>query len=234
MQCEREISNSQAQPRVVFQRMRGKAAKGAVPTEIRVLVVRLRRDIGPRGPREPLYRIVGLQTGLTQLALVYAAKWHPIGTTHDYPTHSSLPFPLSCPIEIDDDLAQAHFWCAATLGHLRPAVTARTIVRLKACSTGEAVTAEARPVEQTIYSPTEFRSPRFAVPSLSFQQMAGTQPFAMARAQPSAVSGGVAHRDRGTAVICTCSCHSYLIAAGVPGGSGRGSTSTMPCAMRTR
>jgi hypothetical protein len=30
------------------------------------------------------------------------------------------------------------------------------------------------------------------------------------------------------------SCHSYLIAAGVPGGSGRGSTSTMPCATRTR
>ena len=55
MQCEREISNLQAQPRAVFQRMRGKAAKGAVPTEIRVLVVRLRRDIGPRGPREPLY-----------------------------------------------------------------------------------------------------------------------------------------------------------------------------------
>ena len=30
------------------------------------------------------------------------------------------------------------------------------------------------------------------------------------------------------------SCHPYLIAAGVPGGSGRGSTSTTPCAMRTR
>src|SRR5262245_38309691 len=74
--------------------------------------------------------------------------------------------------------------------------------RLKDCSAGEAVTAETRPVEQTIYSPTEFPSPRIAVPSLSFQQMAGTQPFAMARAQPSAVSGGVAHRDRGTAVIC--------------------------------
>jgi len=27
--------------------------------------------------------------------------------------------------------------------------------------------------------------------------------------------------------------HSYLIAASVPGGSGRGSTSTMPCAMRS-
>ena len=56
MQCEREVGNFQAQPRAVFQRMRGKAAKGAVPTEIRVLVVRLRRDIGPRGPREPCRR----------------------------------------------------------------------------------------------------------------------------------------------------------------------------------
>src|SRR5215813_15211424 len=103
MQCEREISNFQAQPRAVFQRMRGKVAKGAVPTEIRVPVVRLRRDIGPRGPREPLYRIMGLQAGLGQPALVHAAKRHPIQTTHHHPTHGSLPFPLSCPIEIDDD-----------------------------------------------------------------------------------------------------------------------------------
>src|SRR5262245_4880806 len=36
--------------------------------------------------------------------------------------------------------------CAAS------AVAARTIARLKACSAGEAVTAETRPVEQTIYS----------------------------------------------------------------------------------
>src|SRR5262245_13592824 len=122
MQCEREIGNFQAQPRAVFQRMRGKAAKGAVPTEIRVLVVRLRRDIGPRGPREPLYRMMGLQACLAQPALVNAAKWHPIRTTHD-----SLPFPSA-----------------------------------------------------------------------------------------------------------SRSCHSYLIAAAVPGGSGRGSTSTTPWAMRTR
>src|SRR5262245_17052241 len=127
MQCEREISNFQAQPRAVFQRMRGKAAKGDVPTEMRVLVVRLRRDIGPRGPREPLYRIMGLQTGLAQPAPVHAAKWRPIRTTHDRPTHGSLPFPSA-----------------------------------------------------------------------------------------------------------SRSCHSYLIAADVPGGSGRGSTSTTPCAMRTR
>src|SRR5215470_11599166 len=42
--------------------------------------------------------------------------------------------------------------CAAS------ADAARAIVRLKACSAGEAVIAETRPVEQTIYSPTEFRS----------------------------------------------------------------------------
>jgi len=63
MQCEREISDFQAQPRAVFQRMCGKAAKGVVPTEIRVPVVRLRWDVGPR---EPLYRIMGLQAGLAQ------------------------------------------------------------------------------------------------------------------------------------------------------------------------
>src|SRR5258706_13771513 len=109
MQCEREISNFQAQPRAVFQRMRGKAAKGAVPTEIRVPVVRLRRDIGPRGPREPLYRIMGLQTGLAPPALGNAAEWHPIRTMHDHPTHWSLPFPLTCPIQNDDDLSQTKF-----------------------------------------------------------------------------------------------------------------------------
>src|SRR5262245_40324330 len=181
MQCEREISNFQAQPRAVFQRMRGKASKGAVPTEIRVPVVRLRRDIGPRCPREPLYRIMGLQAGLGQPALVHAAKWHPIQTTHDHPTHGSLPFPLSCPIEIDDDLAQAHFSSCYSRSCAASADAARAIVRLKACLAGEAVAAETRPVEQTIYSPTEFRSPRFAVTSLSFQRTAGLQPFAMAR-----------------------------------------------------
>src|SRR5262249_49798958 len=113
MQCEREIGNFQAQPRAVFQRMRGKAAQRAVPTEIRMFIVRLGRDTGPPGPREPLYRIMGLQAGLAQPPPVDAAKWHPIRTTHDHPTHGSLPFPLSCPIEIDDDLAQAHFWRAA-------------------------------------------------------------------------------------------------------------------------
>src|SRR5262249_45131278 len=101
MQCEREISNFQAQPLAVFQRMRGKAAKGTVPTEVRVLVVWLRRDIGPRGPREPLYRIVGLQARLTQPALVHAAKWNPIRTAHDCPTHSSLLL-LPWPIKIDE------------------------------------------------------------------------------------------------------------------------------------
>src|SRR5262249_61772764 len=92
MQCEREISNFQAQPCAVFQRMRGKAAKGAVPTEIRVLVVRLRRDIGPR---EPLYRMMSLQAGPPQPAPVPAPEGDPIPTPPDRPTHSSLPFSLS-------------------------------------------------------------------------------------------------------------------------------------------
>jgi len=54
MQCEREISNFQAQPRAVFQRMRGEAAKGAVPTEIRVPVVRLRREVSQAGAPKSL------------------------------------------------------------------------------------------------------------------------------------------------------------------------------------
>lgn len=110
MQCECEISNFQARPRPVFERMRGKAVKGAVPTEIRVLIVRLRRDLGPRGPREPLYRIMGLQARLAQPARVNASKWHPIRTTHNHPPHGSVPFPLSYRIEIDDDLAEAPFF----------------------------------------------------------------------------------------------------------------------------
>src|SRR5262249_53314839 len=113
--------------RAVFQRMRGKAAKGAVPTEIRVLVVRLRRDIGPRGPREPLYRMMGLQAGPAPPALGKAPKGDPNPTPPDHSTHGSLPFPSA-----------------------------------------------------------------------------------------------------------SRSCHSYLIAATVPGGNGRGSTSTTPWAMRTR
>src|SRR5262249_4182282 len=150
MQCEAEISSFQAQPCAVFQRLGGKAAKGAVPTEIRVLVVRLRRDIGPRGSREPLYRVMSLQAGLAQPALVHAAKWHPIRTTHDRPTHGSLPFPLS-----------------------------------------------------------------FSDSPLLFQ-------------------GGGAHRDFGTAVICIAVMSLIPHRRRRPGGSGRGSTSTTPCAMRTR
>src|SRR6516165_9965514 len=108
--------------------------------------------------------------------------------------------------------------CAAS------AAAARTIVCLKACSAGEAVTAETRPVEQTIYSPTEFRSPRFAVPSLSFQRTAGPQPFATATAQEIPLTALCCFRgsERTEIAIPTLSasrsCHSYLIAADVPGG----------------
>src|ERR1700730_8721724 len=122
MQCEREISNFQAQPRAVFQRMRGKSVKRAVPTEIRVLIVRLRRHIGPRGPPEPLYRIMGLQAGLAPAALVNPAKRHPIRLTNAHPTHGSLPFPLSCPIEIGltHALSPPAYPAAAGAGRLLP------------------------------------------------------------------------------------------------------------------
>ena len=120
------------------------------------------------------------------------------------------------------------------------AAAARTIVRMKACSAGEAVTAETRPVEQTIYSSTELGSPRFAVPSLSLQRPAGPQPFAIARTQEIPLTALCCFRGSERTEIAvpslspSRSCHSYLIAAEVPGGSGRGSTSTTPCAMRTR
>src|SRR5262249_13882629 len=76
---------------------RGKAAKGAIPTEIRVLVVRLRRDIGPRGPREPLYRMMGLQAGPAPPALVNAPKGDPNPTTPYHPTPCPLSFSTSSP-----------------------------------------------------------------------------------------------------------------------------------------
>src|SRR3984893_13590730 len=61
--------------------MRGKAAKGAIPTQIRVAIVRLRRDTSPCETHEPLHRIMGLQARVAQPALVNATKWHPIRTT---------------------------------------------------------------------------------------------------------------------------------------------------------
>ena len=176
---------------------------------------------------------MGLQTGLAQPALVHAAKWHPMRTT-DHPTHGSLPFPLPCPIEIDGDLEQALLATCYSRSCTASAAAARMIVCLKACSAGEAVTAEKRRVEQTIYSPTEFRSPRFAVPSLSFQRTAGPQPSATATTQEIPLTALCCFRESERTEIAvpplsaSRSCHSYLIAAGVPGGSGRGSTSTTP------
>src|SRR5262249_61355332 len=97
MQCEREISKFQAQPRAVFQRMRGKAAKGIVPTEIRVLIVRLRRDIGPRGPPEPLYRVMSLQAGPPPSAMGNAPERGPIPGPPDPPPPNPPPFSLPPP-----------------------------------------------------------------------------------------------------------------------------------------
>src|SRR5262245_6586411 len=118
------------------------------------------------------------------------------------------------------------------------AVAATTIVRLKACSAGEALTAETRPVEQTIYSPTEFRSPRFAVPSLSFQRTAPAvrngEDSRNSSHSPLLFQGSERTEIVVPPLSASRSCHSYLIAVDVPGGSGRGSTSTTPCAMRTR
>src|SRR5215475_8893803 len=61
--------------------MGGKAANGAIPTQIRMAIVGQWRDIGPREPREPLHRTVGLQASVLQPTLVNATKWHPIRTT---------------------------------------------------------------------------------------------------------------------------------------------------------
>src|SRR5947207_1863097 len=68
----------------------------------------------------------------------------------------------------------------------------------------------------------------------------GPQPFAMARTQEIPLTALCCFRGSERTEIAvpplsaSRSCHSYLIAADVPGGSGRGSTSTTPCAMRTR
>src|SRR5262249_61350101 len=93
MQCEGEIRNFQAQPRAVFQRMRGKAVKGAVPTEIRVLIVRLRRDIGPRGSREPLYPLKRLQAGPPPPGPVKTPEGHPSPDTQHPPHPRPAAFP---------------------------------------------------------------------------------------------------------------------------------------------
>jgi hypothetical protein len=93
----------------VFQRMGRKAVEGVVPTEIRVAIVWLRWNIGARRAREPLHCMMGLQAGDAQPALVNASKWPPIRVTHGRRTPVRLAFPLSCPIEIGDDLAPADF-----------------------------------------------------------------------------------------------------------------------------
>jgi hypothetical protein len=64
-------------------------------------IVRLRRDIGARRSREPLYCMMSLQAGFAQPALVDAAERHPI--THDNIIHDALPFPLLCARKIEDD-----------------------------------------------------------------------------------------------------------------------------------
>ena len=99
---------------------------------------------------------------------------------------------------------------------------------------------QAKPVEQTIYSPTEFRSPRFAVPSLSFRRdggVPGVRNCEDSRIPPTAFCCFRGSERTEIAVPSSSasgSSHSYLIAADVPGGSGRGSTSTTPFAMRAR
>ena len=86
-----------------------KAVKGVIPTEIRVAVVWLLWNIGARCPREPLHCMMGLQAGYTQPTLVNASKWPPIRSTHGRSGLVRLTLPLSCRIEIGDDLAQADF-----------------------------------------------------------------------------------------------------------------------------
>jgi hypothetical protein len=91
-QYESEINNIQAQPRTVFQRMRGKAADVAVPIHTGVAIVRLRRDVGSRHPRKPLYCMMGLQAGFAEPTLVNVTKRYPIRTARDNRTHGVLPF----------------------------------------------------------------------------------------------------------------------------------------------
>ena len=58
---EREIGDAKPEPRAVRQRMRGEPAERVVPAEIGVAVMRPRRDVGPRRPRQPLRGVMRLQ-----------------------------------------------------------------------------------------------------------------------------------------------------------------------------
>src|SRR5712692_7972068 len=57
--------------------MRRESVEGVVPIQIRMAVVRLRRDIGAPHPPEPLQGMMGLQTGFAQRVSVNATKWPP-------------------------------------------------------------------------------------------------------------------------------------------------------------
>ena len=83
VQREREVGQPQAQPGAVRQGMCGEAAKRAIPTQIGVAIVRLRRHIGPRGACEPLHGMVGLQAGLAQVSSIDVAKRSPGRIAHD-------------------------------------------------------------------------------------------------------------------------------------------------------
>ena len=82
---------------------------------------------------------------------------------------------------------------------------------------------QAKPVEQTIYSPTEFRSPRCAVPSLSFRRdggVPGVRNCEDSRIPPTAFCcfGGSERTEIAVpSSSASGSSHSYLIAADVPG-----------------
>ena len=86
-ECQRQIGDAQSEPRTVRQRMRGEAAERIVPAEIGVTVVRLRRHIGPRRPRQPLRGVMRLQPRGVQEDEIGAGNVFPGRSRHgEFPT----------------------------------------------------------------------------------------------------------------------------------------------------
>ncbi len=85
VQSKCEVGKSDAQIPAVLEAMGCKAGDGAIPTEVGMAVVRLRRNIGPRRARQPLHRMVRLQAGFMQAALVDAADRYPGRIVHASP-----------------------------------------------------------------------------------------------------------------------------------------------------
>src|SRR5215831_15175337 len=65
-QSQCQVGDTQRELRPFWQGMRGKSTEHPVPTKIGVAVVRIRLNIGARGPGKPLHGIVGSEPRLSE------------------------------------------------------------------------------------------------------------------------------------------------------------------------